>query len=81
MNLANLFRLLTKRAISKSIDWWVEIKTTNPNCIYYFGPFQCKDEAKAYYPGYIEDLVAEGAENFEIHIKRCLPDSLTYCDE
>lgn len=28
-------------------SWWVEIKTSQPACTYYFGPFDTEDEANA----------------------------------
>jgi Domain of unknown function (DUF1816) len=67
-------RTIPNRLASRTtsdLNWWVEIKTIDPRCIYYFGPFQCEGEALAYYPGYVEDLVAKGAENLEVSIKRC----------
>ncbi|OKH21556.1 hypothetical protein NIES593_15165 [Hydrococcus rivularis NIES-593] len=63
-----------------SIDgkyWWVEIVTVNPQCIYYFGPFQSSQEAQTMGPGYIEDLQAEGAKEIQASIKYCNPKRLT----
>ena len=67
------------QGISK--DWWAEITTMKPRCIYYFGPFQSYQEAKAAYPGYIEDLDSEGAQGIVVVIKRCKPNVLTIFDE
>jgi len=64
-----------------NMDWWVEITTVKPRCIYYFGPFQTSFEARAAYPGYIEDLDSEGAQGIVVVIKRCNPDVLTMCEE
>lgn len=61
--------------------WWAEITTTNPRCKYYFGPFQTDVEAKAAYPGYVEDLDSEGATGIIVVIKRCQPEVLTICEE
>lgn len=61
--------------------WWAEITTTKPRCKYYFGPFQTNDEAKAAYPGYVEDLNSEGAIGIIVVIKRCQPEVLTSCEE
>jgi hypothetical protein len=36
--------------------WWLEIKTNQPTCTYYFGPFERAEEAEALKGGYIEDL-------------------------
>ncbi len=62
-------------------DWWAEITTIKPRCIYYFGPFPTSFAAKAAYPGYIEDLDSEGAQGIVVEIKRCRPDVLTVFDE
>ncbi|MCU0571006.1 MAG: DUF1816 domain-containing protein [Oculatellaceae cyanobacterium Prado106] len=48
----NFFQSLTqifrpKKPGSTSLDWWVEIKTAQPICIYYFGPFYHRHEAIA----------------------------------
>ena len=60
---------------------WVEIITVQPRCIYYFGPFLNKKEAKMAQPGYIEDLQNEGAIGITVKIKYCKPSKLTICDE
>lgn len=64
-----------------SMGWWVKITTEQPQCIYYFGPFQNSFEAKATCPGYIEDLKSEEAQGIEVIIKRCKPEVLTIFDE
>lgn len=61
--------------------YWVEITTTQPNCIYYFGPFDSSGEAKTMQHGYIEDLMAEKAAGISVNIKRCLPTKLTITEE
>ena len=38
------------------LAWWVEIKTQEPECLYYFGPFLTSSEAQTAMPGYIQDL-------------------------
>lgn len=63
------------------LNWWVVIATTNPDCIYYFGPFPSQLEAQVYAPGYIEDLEQEGAEKIEFQIKQCQPRELTIFNE
>lgn len=57
--------------------WWVEIKTAVPHCTYYFGPFYSIDEAVEHQDGYLEDLIAEGAREITINIKKCRPQILT----
>jgi Domain of unknown function (DUF1816) len=58
--------------------WWIEVKTVNPNYIYYFGPFSSTDEAKRLRPGYIQDLAEEAAEVTAATILWCRPQKLTY---
>ena len=62
--LSNLFSSFSK-------PWWVEISTTQPRCLYYFGPFDTEDEAAQYQGGYIEDLEQEGAQKIGVTIKCC----------
>ncbi len=58
-------------------DWWVEIKTLEPDCLYYFGPFSRSQEAEQMRPYYVEDLTQEGAGNVSVVIKQCYPSNLT----
>ncbi len=63
-------------------DWWVEIKTSQPACTYYFGPFSSEAEAETMKGGYIEDLEQEGAQNICSVVKRCShPAQLTITEE
>lgn len=62
-------------------QWWAEITTIKPHCVYYFGPFKTSAEAQATYPGYVEDLNNEGAEGIVVVIKRCNPKELTMCND
>ena len=57
--------------------YWVEIKTNNPPCIYYFGHFDHPLAAKLMQQGYIEDLLDEEATVVSVKIKRCKPEQLT----
>ncbi len=59
------------------LPWWVEIMTTRPHCLYYFGPFDTMSEAQIHQGGYIEDLQQEGALGIIINIKQCQPLVLT----
>ncbi|MEN9216163.1 MAG: DUF1816 domain-containing protein [Gloeomargarita sp. HHBFW_bins_162] len=69
-----LFTSLLERV---GLAWWVEIRTTRPPCLYYFGPFATREEAVAAQPGYLEDLVAEQAEGITWAIRQCRPQALT----
>ena len=66
---------------SVGLAWWVEVETNAPACTYYFGPFASAQEAKSAKPGYILDLEEEGAQGFQVVIKRCKPSRLTIFDE
>lgn len=57
--------------------WWIEISTSQPNCLYYFGPFANSKEAERHMGGYVEDLQNEFAQGIQTKIKRCKPDQLT----
>ncbi len=59
------------------LAYWAEIRTENPKCIYYFGPFISLAEAKGYHRGYLEDLKSEGAQSIQVDIRRCKPSLLT----
>ena len=61
--------------------WWVEVKTINPFCVYYFGPFETMKEAQLNQDGYIEDLVEEKAYGISVELKQCLPNNLTVFTE
>ena len=57
--------------------YWVEIKTNNPTCIYYFGHFDSPLAAKIMQKGYIDDLIDEKATIVSVKIKQCQPKELT----
>ena len=61
--------------------YWIEITTSQPHCIYYFGDFASYREAKKMEGGYIEDLVSEQADGITTKIKRCSPTNLTIMEE
>jgi Domain of unknown function (DUF1816) len=73
--------LFTKSLNFLGLAWWVEITTSTPQCIYYFGPFETAALASEHRSGYVEDLQAEGAQNIVVEIKRCKPDPLTISPE
>ena len=63
------------------LSWWLEVKTTIPPCIYYFGPFSSKKKAKLSLFSYIEDLVQEKPYGITVEIKRLHPKELTICED
>jgi hypothetical protein len=62
---------------SPNPPYWIEIKTKNPTCTYYFGHFEHSLAAKLMQQGYIKDLVDESAIVTSVKIKRCQPKQLT----
>lgn len=63
------------------MPWWIEIKTNQPYCIYYFGPFDTIGQARRNRGGYIEDLVEEKAYGITAEIKQCSPNNLTIFED
>jgi hypothetical protein len=66
---------------SLGLAYWAEVKTDNPKCTYYFGPFLNINDAKSALSGYLEDLESEGAKGIATTIKRFKPNELTIFDE
>lgn len=58
-------------------DWWIEIRTDNPSCLYYFGAFDSFATAVSVKDDYISDLLAEKATILSVEIKQCQPQQLT----
>ena len=59
-------------------SWWIEISTTQPQVIYYFGPFDSEEDAFKHKGGFIEDLEQEGAEGIKVlTTRRDEPEDLT----
>lgn len=57
---------------------WIQITTTDPPCLYYFGPFLSQQEAQEHHPQFLQDLQEEGAEGIETQILQCSrPEQLT----
>jgi hypothetical protein len=64
------------------LSWWIEVFTAHPLCIYYFGPFETKQEAQVAQEGHLEDLRSEGAEIMSMQTSFSQPRRLTiYEDE
>ena len=79
MNITNtLAKLLDKLVIrAAKIPYWIEIKTENPKCIYYFGHFDSSLAAKLMSKGYVKDLNDENAKVVSLKLKQCQPKQLT----
>ncbi|WP_295616860.1 DUF1816 domain-containing protein [Chamaesiphon sp. GL140_3_metabinner_50] len=57
--------------------WWIEVFTTQPKCIYYFGPFADRQQAHLAISGYVEDLESESAKVIHLKLEQCKPKRLT----
>ncbi|MGF1568456.1 MAG: DUF1816 domain-containing protein [Nodosilinea sp.] len=78
----NFLDRLLKTIFGSGKAWWVEVKTSQPACTYYFGPFDSEAEANTMKGGYIEDLEQEGAQNIRAMVQRCsCPEQLTITDD
>jgi Domain of unknown function (DUF1816) len=57
--------------------WWLEVRTINPICIYFFGPFENQSEAESSQEGFVQDLEAEKAWVLYSNVKLHNPSQLT----
>lgn len=74
-------KILTKLLKNIVQQYWIEVTTAKPSCLYYFGPFLTHKGAKLALPGFIEDLETENAEDIKAEIKRCQPQELTIFEQ
>lgn len=74
-------KILTKLLKNIAQQYWIEITTAKPSCVYYFGPFLTYKGAKLAQPGFIEDLETEHAQDIKAEIKRCQPQELTIFEQ
>ncbi|MBE9170879.1 DUF1816 domain-containing protein [Pleurocapsales cyanobacterium LEGE 06147] len=79
MKIVSLFDLLTFKKYQS--PWWIQINTSIPKCIYFFGPFDNAREAKFFQDGYVEDLLQEKALGITVEIKKMKPKNLTIFEE
>jgi Domain of unknown function (DUF1816) len=77
MFLTDIEEHLASRLEPLGLAYWLEVATDNPQCLYYFGPFLTRAQAKQSEPGYLEDLEQEGAHILLTKVQRCRPKSLT----
>ena len=68
-------------ALGFGSDWWIRVITNNPECIYYFGPYESKAEAEAEQFGFLEDLKDENASIVSQEVLRTNPTQYTIYDE
>lgn len=77
MNSREIFQKVSAESAQTQQAWWIEILTTTPRCCYYFGPFESMAVAEQLQPGFIEDLVQEGAVGIAVQIQQDQPQDLT----
>lgn len=58
----NIFSQIFGSLFGSGKSWWVDVKTAEPACTYYFGPFDTEQEAELAKQGYVDDLQQEGAK-------------------
>ncbi len=56
--------------------WWLEIKTSHPACVFYFGPFYSETEAKVSQYSHIEHLIQEKFHGITLEVKQLEPKEL-----
>jgi hypothetical protein len=59
------------------LDWWLEVGTIHPICIYFFGPYADQLEAESAKEGFFQDLGGENAWILYSRVKCCQPRQLT----
>ena len=78
----NIFSRIFESVFGSGKAWWIEVKTEEPACTYYFGPFDAEAEAETAKKGYVEDLEQEGAKRLQATVMFCKrPQQLTVYDE
>ncbi|MFM7579269.1 MAG: DUF1816 domain-containing protein, partial [Microcystaceae cyanobacterium] len=76
-----LYLIFVSLLLTVNRKWWVKVSTQNPQYIYYFGPFDSREEADAEHEQYLQDLAAEGATGIDWAIEQGSPRQLTYGEE
>ncbi|MGI0485796.1 DUF1816 domain-containing protein [Pantanalinema rosaneae CENA516] len=61
--------------------WWVEATTSDPNCVYYFGPFPNSEEASDMCPDYVQALTKQGEQRINTVVKHYYPAELILSEE
>lgn len=69
----NIFSQIFETVFGAGKAWWIEVRTEEPACTYYFGPFDNSAEAEVAKKGYVEDLEQEGAKLLQATVMRCQP--------
>lgn len=62
---------------NQELAWWIEVRTYQPACTYFFGPFESRNEAIWNQSGYLEDIQAEQPMGIMTNISQTQPEQLT----
>lgn len=63
------------------LGWWIEVFTSRPLGIYYFGSFENRLEAEWAKLGCIVNLEIQGRKVLDANIKQCQPRELSLTDD
>lgn len=58
---------------SLPLAWWLQFEASNPNCIYFCGPFDNQKAAEAAVDQYLEDLKPEHQQILNVCSRFCQP--------
>ena len=53
------------------LAWWAKVETTQPEVIYWYGPFLTKNSLNKNLKPFIEDLTEEGITDIKHSLIRC----------
>ena len=53
------------------LAWWAKVETSQPNIIYWYGPFITKRSLQENMSSFIKDLYNEGSTNIKHSLVRC----------
>ena len=68
-------------SLNSHVPCWLKVRTQTPQCVYFFGPFNSRREARDHQDGYITDLTQEGAQGIRVTLQRKEPQVLTLVKE
>ncbi len=51
--------------------WWAKVETSEPESVYWFGPFLTRRSLKTNLPKFLDELSSEGAKSVKHVFMRC----------
>ena len=64
-------RALRSLGNSIGLAWWAKVETTQPDVIYWFGPFLTRRSLEVRLTGFVDDLNAESPQRINHSLIRC----------